>query len=260
VVWNLVNEGTTPRSLLEHRINIGNTAGQLVFAPFLCSQGAEPASWATIRFDLGTNSLGFAVWRTGPDPSGAFGADGPRELLWSRGSSFKMGAIPRTQTVARDDATHSQQARKRRRPFRIAGAPSHSGSHRSRLDCRRIRRSEKRWRRWTLRRCAPAALSRTFKPHEDRPARSSSHQRRGSNPIARPTRATRTRASSPRLRKTSADAYESTIAAPSRIPVDAPSRPAHDPRRIPRPGRPATAFAWRARGRRLSRNSYRLAT
>ena len=47
-------------------------------------------------FDVGTNSIGGAVWKTGPDPEGRFGADAPRELLWA-GCSKERGAVHRNQ-------------------------------------------------------------------------------------------------------------------------------------------------------------------
>ena len=68
-------------------------------------------------FDLGTNSLGFAVWRTGPDPSGAFGAAAPRELLWSGVRLFKDGRNPKDQQSLATMRRVPKQARKRRDRF-----------------------------------------------------------------------------------------------------------------------------------------------
>ncbi|MGD0761781.1 MAG: type II CRISPR RNA-guided endonuclease Cas9 [Roseiarcus sp.] len=68
-------------------------------------------------FDLGTNSLGFAVWRTGPDPGGTFGADAPRELLWSGVRLFKDGRNPKDQQSLATMRRIPKQARKRRDRF-----------------------------------------------------------------------------------------------------------------------------------------------
>ncbi len=68
-------------------------------------------------FDLGTNSLGSAVWRTGPDPGGAFGADAPLELLWSGVRLFKDGRNPKDQQSLATMRRIPKQARKRRDRF-----------------------------------------------------------------------------------------------------------------------------------------------
>jgi CRISPR-associated endonuclease Csn1 len=46
-------------------------------------------------FDIGTNSIGHAVWRTGRDPAGVFGEDAPLELLHSGVRIFKDGRNPK---------------------------------------------------------------------------------------------------------------------------------------------------------------------
>jgi CRISPR-associated endonuclease Csn1 len=68
-------------------------------------------------FDLGTNSLGFAVWRTGLDPSGTYGVDAPRELLWSGVRLFKDGRNPKDQQSLATMRRIPKQARKRRDRF-----------------------------------------------------------------------------------------------------------------------------------------------
>lgn len=68
-------------------------------------------------FDLGTNSLGFAVWRTGPDPTGIFGQDAPLELLWSGVRLFKDGRNPKDQQSLATMRRIPKQARKRRDRF-----------------------------------------------------------------------------------------------------------------------------------------------
>ena len=68
-------------------------------------------------FDLGTNSLGSAVWRTGPDPGGTFGADAPLELLWSGVRLFKDGRNPKDQQSLAMMRRIPKQARKRRDRF-----------------------------------------------------------------------------------------------------------------------------------------------
>jgi CRISPR-associated endonuclease Csn1 len=46
-------------------------------------------------FDLGTNSIGYAVWQTGFDPAGIFGEDAPLKLLMSGSRIFKDGRNPK---------------------------------------------------------------------------------------------------------------------------------------------------------------------
>ncbi len=78
-------------------------------------------------FDLGTNSLGSAVWRTGPDPSGTFGVDAPLELLWSGVRLFKDGRNPKDQQSLATMRRIPKQARKRRDRFVLRRADLMSG-------------------------------------------------------------------------------------------------------------------------------------
>ncbi len=68
-------------------------------------------------FDLGTNSLGFAVWRTGPGAVHEYGADGPLELMWSGVRLFKDGRNPKDQQSLATMRRIPKQARKRRDRF-----------------------------------------------------------------------------------------------------------------------------------------------
>jgi CRISPR-associated endonuclease Csn1 len=68
-------------------------------------------------FDLGTNSIGAAVWRIGPDPNGVFGADAPLELLWAGVRIFKDGRNPKDQKSLAEMRRIPRQARKRRDRF-----------------------------------------------------------------------------------------------------------------------------------------------
>lgn len=68
-------------------------------------------------FDLGTNSIGAAVWRTGQDPSGNFGPDAPVELLWSGVRLFKDGRNPKDQQSLAVMRRIPRQARRRRDRF-----------------------------------------------------------------------------------------------------------------------------------------------
>jgi CRISPR-associated endonuclease Csn1 len=68
-------------------------------------------------FDLGTNSIGSAVWRTGPDPTGIFGQDAPLELLWSGVRLFKDGRNPKDQQSLAVMRRIPRQSRKRRDRF-----------------------------------------------------------------------------------------------------------------------------------------------
>ena len=45
-------------------------------------------------FDIGTNSIGSAVWRIGPDPAGVYGDNAPLELLWAGVRTFTNGRQP----------------------------------------------------------------------------------------------------------------------------------------------------------------------
>ncbi len=68
-------------------------------------------------FDIGTNSIGGAVWKTGPDPAGRFGADAPRELLWAGVRIFKDGRNPKDGESLAKMRRVPKQARKRRDRF-----------------------------------------------------------------------------------------------------------------------------------------------
>jgi CRISPR-associated endonuclease Csn1 len=68
-------------------------------------------------FDIGTNSIGFAVWRTGPDPNGIFGVDAPLELIWSGVRIFKDGRNPKDGSSLAQMRRIPKQARKRRDRF-----------------------------------------------------------------------------------------------------------------------------------------------
>jgi CRISPR-associated endonuclease Csn1 len=68
-------------------------------------------------FDLGTNSIGAAVWRIGPDPNGVYGADAPLELLWAGVRIFKDGRNPKDQKSLAEMRRIPRQARKRRDRF-----------------------------------------------------------------------------------------------------------------------------------------------
>ena len=86
------------------------------FAPF-CAVGGRRVMGTRFAFDLGTNSLGFAIWRTGPDPSGTFGADAPLDLLWSGVRLFKDGRNPKDQQSLATMRRIPKQSRKRRDRF-----------------------------------------------------------------------------------------------------------------------------------------------
>lgn len=68
-------------------------------------------------FDIGTNSIGWAVWRTGLDPSGKFGPDAPRELLRAGVRLFKDGRNPKDGQSLATMRRIPRQARKRRDRF-----------------------------------------------------------------------------------------------------------------------------------------------
>ncbi len=68
-------------------------------------------------FDLGTNSLGFAVWRTGPGAVQEYGGDAPLELMWSGVRLFKDGRNPKDQQSLATMRRIPKQARKRRDRF-----------------------------------------------------------------------------------------------------------------------------------------------
>lgn len=67
-------------------------------------------------FDLGTNSIGLAVWRTGPGHVD-YGPDAPTELLWSGVRLFKDGRNPKDQQSLATMRRIPKQARKRRDRF-----------------------------------------------------------------------------------------------------------------------------------------------
>ena len=73
-------------------------------------------------FDIGTNSIGMAVWRTGPDPAGAFGDQGPLELLWAGVRLFKDGRNPKDGESLAAMRRIPKQARKRRDRFALRKA------------------------------------------------------------------------------------------------------------------------------------------
>ncbi len=68
-------------------------------------------------FDLGTNSIGSAVWRTGPSGHPDFGPNAPVELLWSGVRLFKDGRNPKDQQSLATMRRIPKQARKRRDRF-----------------------------------------------------------------------------------------------------------------------------------------------
>jgi len=129
-------------------------------------------------FDLGTNSLGFAVWRTGLDPNGVFGEHAPRELLWSGVRLFKDGRNPKDQQSLATMRRIPKQARKRRDRFVLrradliaalieAGLMPSDTSERKALEALDP---------YALR---AAALDRALKPHEIGRAIFHLNQRRG---------------------------------------------------------------------------------
>lgn len=68
-------------------------------------------------FDLGTNSIGWAVWRTERDPAGIFGDDAPLELLGAGVRLFKDGRNPKDGQSLAAMRRVPKQARKRRDRF-----------------------------------------------------------------------------------------------------------------------------------------------
>ena len=69
-------------------------------------------------FDIGTNSIGWAVWRTGRDPKGIFGEkDAPLELLGAGVRLFKDGRNPKDGQSLATMRRIPRQARKRRDRF-----------------------------------------------------------------------------------------------------------------------------------------------
>ncbi|MEN3930642.1 type II CRISPR RNA-guided endonuclease Cas9 [Microvirga sp. W0021] len=68
-------------------------------------------------FDMGTNSIGWAVWRTGLDELGVFGKDAPKELLQSGVRIFKDGRNPKDGSSLAEMRRIPRQARRRRDRF-----------------------------------------------------------------------------------------------------------------------------------------------
>lgn len=68
-------------------------------------------------FDIGTNSIGWAVWRTGADPRDVFGPDAPLELLGAGVRLFKDGRNPKDGQSLAAMRRVPKQARKRRDRF-----------------------------------------------------------------------------------------------------------------------------------------------
>ncbi|MDQ0467680.1 type II CRISPR RNA-guided endonuclease Cas9 [Labrys wisconsinensis] len=68
-------------------------------------------------FDIGTNSIGWAVWRTGPDLHGVYGPDAPLELLDAGVRLFKDGRNPKDGKSLAEMRRGPRQARKRRDRF-----------------------------------------------------------------------------------------------------------------------------------------------
>jgi CRISPR-associated endonuclease Csn1 len=68
-------------------------------------------------FDLGTNSIGWAIWRTGPDRAGNFGPDAPVELLKSGVRLFRDGRNPKDGESLAVMRRVPKSARKRRDRF-----------------------------------------------------------------------------------------------------------------------------------------------
>ncbi len=68
-------------------------------------------------FDIGTNSIGSAVWRIGPDPAGIYGDNAPLELLWAGVRLFKDGRNPKDEQSLAAMRRVPRGARKRRDRF-----------------------------------------------------------------------------------------------------------------------------------------------
>lgn len=68
-------------------------------------------------FDMGTNSIGWAVWRTGPDPEGVFGDNAPRDLMGAGVRLFKDGRNPKDGASLAEMRRGPRQSRKRRDRF-----------------------------------------------------------------------------------------------------------------------------------------------
>jgi len=68
-------------------------------------------------FDIGTNSIGWSVWRTGPDPGEVFGKDAPLALLGGGVRLFKDGRNPKDGQSLAAMRRLPKQARRRRDRF-----------------------------------------------------------------------------------------------------------------------------------------------
>jgi CRISPR-associated endonuclease Csn1 len=115
-----VNGETTPRSLLKHfaySLAAKHTQGLGSRESFIRRIRTELMMGIRFSFDIGTNSIGGAVWKTGPDPAGRFGADAPRELLWAGVRIFKDGRNPKDGESLAKMRRVPKQARKRRDRF-----------------------------------------------------------------------------------------------------------------------------------------------
>lgn len=73
-------------------------------------------------FDIGTNSIGWAVWRFGVDPTGIFGKDAPLELLGSGARIFKDGRNPKDGKSLAEMRRGPRSMRRRRDRFLLRRA------------------------------------------------------------------------------------------------------------------------------------------
>lgn len=85
------------------------------------SQGLLQHFYMGIRFsfDLGTNSIGWAVWRTGVDPRGIFGVDAPLEILRAGVRIFKDGRNPKSKASLASERRAARLARRTRDRFKL---------------------------------------------------------------------------------------------------------------------------------------------
>lgn len=129
-------------------------------------------------FDLGTNSLGFAVWRTGTDASGFYGPDAPQMLLLSGVRLFRDGRNPKDQQSLAAMRRVPKQSRKRRDRFVLR----RTDLMRALITSGLMPKTEAD--RKALERCDPyelraGALDRALTPHEIGRAFFHLNQRRG---------------------------------------------------------------------------------